>query len=100
MNICILKESLDIGGTERAAANTSLVLEGSHNVYVALYNAGNMKYPHGGTLEDLNVPPRKTVVGKVYNTFLRSRKLKRLLKREKIDILYTFTGIVNRLSDD
>lgn len=98
MNVCILKESLDIGGTERAAANTSLALEDSHNVYVALYNAGNMKYPHGGTLEDLNVPPRKTVVGKVYNTFLRSWKLKRLLKKRSIDILYTFTGIVNRVT--
>lgn len=98
MNICILKESLDIGGTERAAANTSLALQDSHNVCVVLYNAGNIKYPYGGVLEDLNLPPRKTAVGKVYNTFLRSWKLKRLLRQKKIDILYTFTGIVNRIT--
>jgi len=96
VNICILKESLDIGGTERAVSNTSLALAEKHNVYVALYNAGNIKYPFGGTLEDFKAPPRRTLPGKVYNTYLRQWKLKKLIKKQKIDILYTFTGIVNR----
>ena len=95
MNICILKESLTLGGTERAAANTSQVLGKDHTVYLALYDGEQTQYTYGGQLMDFAAPPRKTLAGKFYNTFYRERKLKRLIKEKKIDILYTFTAISN-----
>lgn len=95
MNICILKESLVIGGTERSAANISKVLDNEHNVFVTLYDASQIKYSYAGKLIDLKLPPKKSLIGKVINTYRREAKLRRLLKSKQIDILYTFTGISN-----
>lgn len=95
MNVCILKESLKLGGTERAAANTSQILEKDHTVYLAVYDGAKTQYTYGGELIDFAVPPTKSFFGKVCNTFHRERKLRRLLKKKQIDVLYTFTSIVN-----
>ena len=96
MKVCILKESLTIGGNERSAANTSKILSKHHNVQVLLYDADNVQYNYGGELIDMCLPPQKTLVGKIINTFLRDIKLRQFIKKEKIDILYTFTTIGNR----
>ncbi len=96
MNICILKESLNIGGTERSVANISKTICDKHNVCVALYDASQIKYSYSGELVDFNLPPKKTIIGKIFNTFLRDVKLRKLIKKKQIDILYTFTGISNR----
>lgn len=96
MNICILKESLKIGGTERSAANISKVLYNEHNVCLALFDASQTKCTYKGTVVDFKLPPRSSVFGKIVNTFRRDLKLRRLLKQNHIDILYTFTSIVNR----
>ena len=39
MRICILKESLKIGGNERSAANMSKLLSDNNDVYVVLFDA-------------------------------------------------------------
>lgn len=96
MNVCILKESLCIGGTERSAANTSKALNDQHNVHIALYDASQTNYTYSGKLIDFKLPPKPSIVGKVINTVLRDIKLRRLINRYSIDILYTFTGITNR----
>lgn len=96
MRICILKESMCIGGTERSAANISKVLEQDHSVTVALYDGRDIQYPCGGTLVDFCLPPKKTKVGKVINTLLREIKIRKLLKDNDFDVLYTFTSINNR----
>lgn len=96
MKICILKESLCIGGTERSAANISKVLSDEHDVCVALYDATQVKYSCAGELIDFNLPPKPSFIGKVINTYRRDIKLRRLLKNKKFDILYTFTAISNQ----
>lgn len=96
MRVCILKESLTIGGNERSAANTTKALCGCHDVVLALYDGSQIKYSYEGKLCDFSLPPKPSFIGKVLNTFLRDRKLRKLLKKEKIDILYTFTTIGNR----
>lgn len=96
MNVCILKESLNIGGTERSAANISKVLSKDHRVFMALYDASQIKYHYAGQLVDFHLAPKPSIIGKVINTFFRNVKLKRLLKNNNIDILYTFTGVGNR----
>lgn len=96
MNICILKESLNIGGTERSTANISKALEEDHTMYVALYDGTKIKYSYGGQLIDLHYPPRSSLIGKIYNTFLRDIKLRQLIKNNHIELLFTFTSIGNR----
>lgn len=96
MKICVLKESLGIGGTERSAANISKVLNKENEVLLALYDGSNIKYSYGGELVDFHLPPNASFFGKVLNTFLRDIKLRKLIKQEHIDVLYTFTGICNR----
>lgn len=96
MKVCILKESLCIGGTERGASNISKVLEQDHDVTMALYNGSDIQYSYGGKLVDFNLPPKKTLIGKVFNTLARDMKLRPLIKKEKFDILYTFTAVGNR----
>ena len=95
MNICVLKESLCIGGTERSAANISKILAEDHNVFTTLYDGADIKYSYGGKLVDFALPPKPSVVGKILNSFLRDIKLRPFLKKEKIDVLYTFTWAKN-----
>ena len=79
MKVCILKESLCIGGTERSAANISKVLHQNHDVQLVLYDARDVKYNYCGKLIDFKLPPRPTLAGKVINTFLRHIKLRKFL---------------------
>ena len=96
MNICILKESLGIGGTERSAANISKVLNKEHEIVWALYDASNIKCTYSGEIVDFMLPPKKTIIGKAINTLLRDVKLRRLIRARSIDLLFTFTTIQNR----
>ena len=98
MNICILKESLNIGGTERSAANISKIISKDHNVWVALYDASHIQYTYGGTIIDFRLPPRQSLLGKFINTIYRDIKLRQLIKQKRIDVVYSFTGIGNRLT--
>ena len=77
MRICILKESLKIGGNERSAANMSKLLSDNNDVYVVLFDAENITYTYGGEIYDLALPPKETMIGKIYNSFLRSTSLKK-----------------------
>lgn len=98
MRVCILKESLCLGGTERGAANASKALVPDFDVYVALYDGANVQYDFRGRLVDFKTPPRASLLGKIWNTWARYRKVKRFLKAEKIDALYQFTTINNYLT--
>lgn len=98
MRIGILKESLCIGGTERSAANTSKILSTEHEVYVALYDASDIKYSFGGKLVDFNLPAKNNLISKIANNIFRILKYKSLIKKEKLDLLYEFISINNPIS--
>lgn len=98
MRICIIKESLCIGGTERSAANISRILSKNNNVSVILYDGTKIEYPYGGELIDIGVPASSGLTKKVLNTFLRFFKVKKCLKKAKSDIVYEFISIENPLS--
>lgn len=63
---------------------------------MALFDGANMQYLYGGWLVDFHLPPKASFMGKVVNTFFRDIKLRKLIKRNNIDILYTFTGLRNK----
>lgn len=98
LRICVLKESLCIGGTERSAANISRALAQTHDVTFAVYDGSKTVYPYGGELVDFRLPPRGNVFAKALNNVLRKNKCSKLVKERKIDVLYQFTVISNPLT--
>ena len=98
MNICVLKESLCIGGTERSAANASRIISQKNDVKVMLYDGKDIKYPYGGELIDIGVPASRGIIKKFINTFFRYYSVKKQLKKNNIDIVYEFLSIENPLS--
>lgn len=98
MKICILKESLCIGGTERSAANISKILCQDHDVWVTVYDGSQTKYTYGGQLVDLNVPAKDGLLSKLLNNIKRIYKYRQLIKRENIDLLFEFISINSPLS--
>ena len=98
MKICVLKESLCIGGTERSAANISRIISQNNEVKVLLYDGRDIKYPYGGELIDIGVPATGSVAKKVINTVRRYFRVKKQLKINGIDIVYEFLSVGNPLS--
>ena len=95
MKICILKETLAIGGNERSVSNVSKILEKNNDVFVALFDADNMQYPYGGELFNFALPAQRTIIGKIAISYLRAIALERLVKKNSVDIVYMFTRIGN-----
>lgn len=97
MRIGIVKESLCIGGTERSASNISQALAGTHDVYTILFDDSIIQYPYGGQLISLSAPPKKSHFGKVLNSLIRSYRLRKVIRSEKIEIIFFLTGISGHL---
>lgn len=98
MKICILKESLALGGTERSAANTSRVLAVQHDVIIAVYDGSSNRYAYGGRLLDFHLPATTRKLTRIVRNVERLIALKKMLKREKVTLLYQFISINSLLS--
>ena len=98
MKIAILKESLYFGGTERSAVNVSKILDEKHQVFMAVYDASQTKYGYGGTLVDFGLPAKQSVFAKIANNCLRIYRYEKLIRKEKIQLLYEFISINNPIS--
>ena len=92
MKICILKESLCIGGTERSAANISVALSKKHDVTMVLFDGSKTVYPYGGKLIDMKLPSQTNIAYKVLNNIKRYFKFYKILKKGKSDIAFFFIG--------
>ena len=93
MKICVLKESLCLGGTERSAANISRILNHDHEVLVALYDGSRVEYEYGGKLIDLKAPAASSPVVKILRNIQRFLRYKKVVRKEKVDILFEFISI-------
>lgn len=96
--IGFLKASLCLGGTERSAANISRLLAKDYNLYFILFNGSDIKYSYDGKLIDIKTPSRKSFLGKVANSFIRYKRVRKVVKQQNIDVLYEFLYIKNMLS--
>lgn len=92
MKICIVKESLCLGGTERSAANISVALAQKHNVDMLLYNGEDIKYQYGGMLYDMKTPSKESKIGKVLDHIRRIVFFSLYLMRNKPDVVYLFVS--------
>lgn len=90
MKICIVKETLCIGGTERSAANISVALSKVYNVDMVLYDGSHLEYNYGGTLFDMHSPTRNSKIGKVLSHIHRMLYFIWYLRKEKPDFVYVF----------
>lgn len=98
MKICILKESLCLGGTERSAANISKALSKEHNVYMTVYDGSKTKYEYGGHLVDFNLPAQNGLFLKIKNNLARIYKYNKLIKLKDIELLFEFISINSPIS--
>ena len=98
MKICILKESLCIGGTERSAANISVALSKKHDVTTILFDGSEIVYPYGGKLIDMKLPPQKSKLQKIITIYKRRFRLIQIAKKEKSDVVFFFTWRKNPIN--
>ncbi len=98
MKICILKESLCIGGTERSAANISVALAKNHDVTTVLFDASKIVYPYGGKLVDMKLPSQTSYLKKIITAIGRCIGLVKLTKHDKYDVVFLFAWQKNPIN--
>ena len=99
--IAIIIPSLNNGGAERTAANLSNSLKDEFDVHLIVFDGKNIAYPFSGKLHDLCLSPRKSLVGKILNVFLRVIKVSKIKKQERFDVVLSLMdgpNMVNVLS--
>jgi glycosyltransferase involved in cell wall biosynthesis len=101
-NIMLLVPMLHQGGFERVCVMTTRLLQEKHNVYLAVFTTKDTFYDVSGIeLIDLNLASVDSKIGKILNIIKRVQAVKKLKKKHKIDISYSFgttANIVNVLS--
>ena len=89
MNILIITQSLSGGGAEKVAANLSLGLSQTENVYVLTYETLKNEYEHSGFRIDIN-SASTTVCGKIYQSIRRVVMLSLIKNKYRIDKSISF----------
>lgn len=91
MNIGILISTIYKGGAERAATRISKILSKNHNVYMIVFSQEEQPaYDYAGTFIDMNCGPKKGIINKLLEFFKRSKKLKKIKKDNKLDVVISF----------
>lgn len=96
MNIGLMISALNSGGAERVVSHLSHILSEKYNIHVILFEDTYMEYTCGGTVHSLDVPAVSgSAVVKLKLLVRRIRKLKALIKREKLDCVISFMDSPN-----
>lgn len=99
--IAFIIQHLTNGGAERTISNLSMLLNGTYDIYLIVFDGEAITYPYDATLLDLKLPPKKGFVNKVINSFRRIAAVRRLKKQYRFDCVISFmfgANIVNVLS--
>ncbi len=94
-NIAIVIADLDLGGGQRVAINLAQALAKTNQVSIVIFQDDEIHYETPGELIHLNCPQKSNLIGKVFNVFKRSYKLKKLIKEKKYDAVYGFMETAN-----
>lgn len=96
MNIGILLPNITKGGAERAATRISKILSKNHNVYMIVFSQEEEPaYDYAGTFIDMKCGPKKGIIGKVLENYKRSKALKRIKNKYKLDVVISFMKTPN-----
>ena len=91
-NIAFLVPNLHSGGSERIAARLSEMFSKEHNVFMVVFDSSDISYKYGGRLVDLKLPAVSGRAGKIINLLKRITAIRKLVKKEKIDVICSFTS--------
>lgn len=100
-NIAFIIPYLTDGGAERVVATLSLNMPENYNVYIITYQDKENKYPHKGTVININSSESNNILGKIWNTIERIYKIKKIKKKYNIEKTMSFLdnpNIINILS--
>jgi hypothetical protein len=100
-NIAFIIPYLTDGGAERVVATLSLNMPENYNVYIITYQDKENKYPHKGTVININSGESKNILGKIFNTIKRIYKIRKIKKKYNIEKTISFLdnpNIINILS--
>ena len=94
--IAILVPDLTLGGGQRVAVSTANLLQKGHDVCLILLNDQEENlYDSDVPILNLKCTKKKTTFGKLSNIFLRRHRLKKLIKKEKFDVILSFLESAN-----
>lgn len=94
--ILLIVPALHQGGFEKVCVATARLLQPCYQVIIAIFDSEDIAYDIKGiTVANLRLPSCPGKVGKVINVIKRGLKLKVLMKREHIDIAYSFGPTAN-----
>ena len=95
-HIGLMISALNSGGAERVVSHLSHILSEKYHVHVILFEDTYMEYPCEGTVHSLNVPAQAgSPVVKFNLLWKRIKRLKTLLKKEKLDCVISFMDSPN-----
>lgn len=94
--ILLIVPALHQGGFEKVCVATARLLQPYFQVQIAIFDSRDIAYDIKGIpVADLRLPSRPGKAGKVLNVIKRGLKLKVLMKKEHIDIAYSFGPTAN-----
>lgn len=88
--LAIVGRNLGAGGNQRSASNISVALDDDYDLYYIVFDSSNAVTRYKGKLIDIQASSSDSVLVKIKNNIRRIIRIKRVVKRNKIDILYTF----------
>lgn len=101
-NVGILLPIIGKGGAERVATRLSTLLCDDYNLFFIVFSQDyEPTYPYKGTFINLGVSPSKSKIKKFFSILKRSRKLRKIKKKYKLDCVISFldsANLVNVLS--
>ncbi|MDD6312592.1 MAG: glycosyltransferase [Firmicutes bacterium] len=97
-NICFVVPQLRVGGNGKTVSMLSKIAENDYNVTVVVFDDKDRSYDYGGTLISLDLPPAPSKIGKAIVSIKRINKLKKIIRDQKIDILFCVTAHQNLIS--
>ena len=94
----ILVNSIGYGGNERSAVNIAKAVSGMREVCVIIQeNCGN-HYGYDGIVCSLNTPCAVSLLGKALNSLRRIIRLKKIIKKDRIDTLFIILPVTNPIN--
>lgn len=97
--LMLLSPMLHQGGFERVCITTARLMEPYFDVTIVVFNSANIAYDVEGLhIIDLQLGVKKGKLKKLWNIVRRSRKLRRLKKEMRPDIVYSFGPSANMVN--
>ena len=94
-NIAFLTPDLRSGGSERVASRLTKLFSEKYNIYYIIFDDTDISYEVDAELINLNIPATHNFAKKVLNLFKRASQIRRICKKKKIDVIFSFTPSSN-----